>query len=153
MSERQKQEESLITGETHELRVAIFDLSSKALAGYDGQISLVQDMQPLNEDGLPGISHEARALRIGLRKNLVLPPLKVLGRLTARDQHPDAYAVSTTGPIDYDRVAKLQSFNLTHVEALVQETIKNPENPQMDPITAYLLESAFTLTSFIKALR
>lgn len=137
--------------ETHELHVAIFDLSSRALAGYANQLSLITDVQPLNKRGLPGITHEKRAVNVGLRQHLELPWMHVLGRLSAPDTHFAAYAVNAAHPIDFDHV-ELECYDLGRVHDIVEATVKHPEHPQMDLTTAHLLHSAFRLSTFQRAL-
>ncbi len=130
--------------ETHKLRVAVFDLSQRALAGYFNEPSLIEDYQPLNENGLPGITHETRAINLGVRQNLALPPMKVLGRLKHPTMNLDAYAVAASQPIEF-RKFTLKRYDLDDVHEIVQETIAHLDRPRMDRINAHLLRSAFSI--------
>lgn len=130
---------------THELRVAVFDLSQKALASANfAAPSLISDFQTLNDNGLPGISSEARAIRIGARNHLGLPPVDVIGRIHPGDTDVTAYAVATRAPINF-RHFTVRRFELQEAIELAHEEVNLGRETSMDHIDAKLLLAAVSM--------
>lgn len=144
MFEGEKQIERTSPLKTHELRVAVFDLSQRALIGYADGLSLIRDEQPLNEQGFPGIAAEKRATNIGTRQALQLPPMRVLGRLSGAEKGIDAYAVSTYRKIELID-SSLEQYDIKTVRELVEDALENPENSPIDQSDARILASSFRL--------
>jgi hypothetical protein len=136
----ERQSERTSSTEMHTLRFAVLDLSQRALAGYSHEPSLIEDHQPLNDKGLPGITHETRAINLGARQEgLGLPAMKVIRRLSH-----DAYALAASQPIDFDN-SSLTPYKLDEVDRIVEDTIARLDMPRIDRKNAFQLREVLSI--------
>ena len=145
--------EQTISRGPHELRVAVFDLSKRALVSPSyTQPALFQDFEPYNDNGLIGISHETRAVNLGSRLQnrnglpiRLLPPMDALGSLTTETPLSlSGYAVTSRQPIDFRNFsAGFKYYDIEEVYKVTQKELEQPDSTSIDTIDAELLYSGF----------
>lgn len=136
----------------HELRVAVFSLSQRALIGSFSSPSLFVDVHPIN-NGLIGISHEDRARTYFNRQPEVvaMPALKMLGRLgtvllTEEDgQSHEVSGVAVATEKNYNfRLFRLKRYDIDAVTAEAERELCQPGSTTLDTIDAHFLTEALT---------
>lgn len=143
MSEYMPSVETPIPQEFHELRVAVFDLSRRALAGTIHVPGLLLDRQPLNANGMPGIPHEVRARTVGTRLNLGLPAMDTLGILSDHDSGTIGYAVASREPINF-RHFTVAPYDIDQLNEITIKEVESPGTTKVNNTDAKLLQWGFT---------
>lgn len=127
----------------------MFDLSQMALASASfTRPSLIIDRQPLGDNGTPGISSESRAIQVGARNLLDIPPVDIIGRIHPGDEDVSAYAVAVRKPVDFHN-STVQLFELDQAIDMAHREVNLGHETGMDTIDAKLILSSLA----IKAIR
>ncbi len=148
MSESIQGIEAQASPQKHVLRVAVFDLSRRALVGprLEGP-SLFIDEQPMNPLGLPGMPDEKRAVTLGQRvqlglatPNCELPAMNALGRLAGATASEHGFAVAVRQPINYDSPATaVRPYDIDELFSFIQSEVTSQDSTRIDPVDARLL--------------
>jgi len=164
MSEQYFSSDEIASQEKHELRIAVFSLSKRALDGSftlpqllssDSSPALFQHVKPLNEAGFVGIAHEDRAIRLFRGSRFVhagIPALKMVGLLgsvlvtdtDATSHTVTGVAVQTAEPYDFRNFA-FRPYDPLELEAHAAAEVANPGSTTLDTIDAQFIGEAIRL--------
>lgn len=155
----------------HELRVAVFSLSQRALAGSFHLPLLVgpatspglfKDIHPLNKAGLTGVSHEDRATSLFRAKYCPseMPYLKIIAPLgsvlvTEEDgitHTVNGIAVQTATPYDFKH-DDFRAYDMRELESQAHTEVTHPGSTPLDTIDAQFISEAVRVIGAGRPLR
>lgn len=155
MYETLQREEADVKPKIHELRVAVFSLSQRALIGSFSSPELFKNIHQVSPNGLIGVTHEQRATTLFNNefRKFEVPTLKMLGRLgtmlvTEEDgtsHEVGGVAVATSAPYDFRRF-HFRRYDLEDIEEKAIQEVDTPGSTIIDTIDAQFLTEALPLT-------